>query len=48
MNQSERKIYRNDAIVNFDSISNYAKKTFGIELDECDIEKVLFHLTSDG
>lgn len=48
MNQSERKIYRNDAIINFDSINNYAKKTFGIELNECDIEKVLFHLTSDG
>ncbi len=48
MNQSERKIYRNDAIINFDSINNYAKKTFGIELNLCDVEKELFYLTSDG
>ncbi len=48
MNLSERKIYRNDAIINFDSINDYAKKTFGIELNTCDIEKVLFDLTSDG
>jgi hypothetical protein len=48
MNQSERKIYRNDALLHFDSINDYAKKTFGIELDACDIEKVLFDLTSDG
>jgi hypothetical protein len=48
MDQSERKIYINDALLHFESINSYANKTFGIELNTCDIEKVLFDLASDG
>ena len=47
MAQSERKIYINDTIIHFRSVNRYARITFGIELDECQVDEVLYSPASD-